>query len=97
MGQDLYFFGWVVGWEEKWGLKLTSVEVEAELGNSGSLISLTVDRWNGDCLLHRSVKNNGQDLGHKRIVYFSTFPQYLPELVSNFLWLAKVYLLLIIR
>ena len=32
-----YFFEWVVGWLEKWGLKLTSakveVEVEAELGN----------------------------------------------------------------
>ena len=46
MGQDLYFYGWVVGvggWEQKWGLKLTSakveVEVEAELGK---IIKITI-------------------------------------------------------
>ena len=40
--------GWVGGWEEKWRLKLTSAEVEAEFGNKlnfKSLLRMKLSLW----------------------------------------------------
>ena len=46
LGSKIYFygwFGWVGGWEEKWGLKLTSakVEVEVEAERGKNIIQVT--------------------------------------------------------